>query len=81
MCGLEDRCSGDVTDNNTRGSGCGQPELGLLLGALASKIASQSPDLAAVIQAWPDLPEAVKAGILAMVGAARTDNSDGKERE
>ncbi len=30
------------------------------------------PDLAAVVEAWPDLPEAIKAGILAMVKAARS---------
>ena len=29
------------------------------------------PDLAAVVKAWPDLPEAVKAGILAMVKASQ----------
>src|SRR5271157_4857157 len=28
------------------------------------------PDLAAVVAAWPSLPEALKAGIVAMVGAA-----------
>ncbi len=28
-----------------------------------------SPDLAAVVEAWPDLPEALKAGIVAMVKA------------
>ncbi len=28
------------------------------------------PDLAAVVEAWPDLPEAIRAGILAMVNAA-----------
>jgi hypothetical protein len=28
------------------------------------------PDLAAVAEAWPELPEAIKAGILAMVKAA-----------
>ncbi len=30
------------------------------------------PDLAAVVDAWPDLPEAMKAGIVAMVKAARS---------
>ena len=29
------------------------------------------PDLAAVLDAWPELPEAIKAGIMAMVRAAR----------
>jgi hypothetical protein len=29
-----------------------------------------APDLAAVMAAWPELPEAVRAGILAMVQAA-----------
>jgi len=28
------------------------------------------PDLAAVVEAWPDLPEAIKAGIVVMVKAA-----------
>jgi len=31
-----------------------------------------NPDLAAVVEAWPDLPEALKAGIGAMVKAARS---------
>jgi hypothetical protein len=30
----------------------------------------QDPDLAAVVDAWSRLPEAIKAGILAMVKAA-----------
>lgn len=30
-----------------------------------------SPDLARVMADWPDLPEAIKAGILAMVEASR----------
>ncbi len=29
------------------------------------------PDLAAVVDAWPELPEAIKAGIVAMVKASR----------
>jgi len=29
------------------------------------------PDLAAMVDAWPDLPEAIKAGIVAMVRAAQ----------
>ena len=28
------------------------------------------PDLAAVVDAWPDLPEVIRAGIVAMVKAA-----------
>jgi hypothetical protein len=28
------------------------------------------PDLAAVVAAWPELPDAIKAGIVAMVEAA-----------
>jgi hypothetical protein len=31
---------------------------------------SLPPDLAAVVTAWPALPEAIRAGILAMVKAA-----------
>ena len=34
-------------------------------------LTEKSPDLAAVVKAWPDLPEAVKAGIVAMVKAAQ----------
>ena len=31
---------------------------------------ADDPDLATVVEAWPDLPEAIKAGILAMVKAS-----------
>ena len=34
-------------------------------------LVQQCPDLTQIIEAWPSLPEAVKAGILAMVKAAR----------
>ena len=43
-------------------------------GAPANTISAQwelPPDLQAVAEAWPTLPQAVKAGILAMVEAAR----------
>ena len=30
------------------------------------------PDLAAVVEAWPELPEAIKAGILAMIRVVRS---------
>jgi len=29
------------------------------------------PELAGVVNAWPTLPTAIKAGILAMIGAAK----------
>jgi hypothetical protein len=35
------------------------------------------PDLAAVVAAWPMLPEAIRAGILAMVQAASVPPSPG----
>ncbi len=35
------------------------------------------PDLAAVVDAWPELPEAIRAGILAMVKAASGQNAGG----
>jgi len=37
----------------------------------AAEATSTAPDLLQVIDAWPDLPEAVKAGILTMVGVVR----------
>jgi len=42
--------------------------------------ATAAPDLAAVISAWPSLPEALRAGIVAMVkaaGQARPEESKG----
>ena len=47
-------------------------------GALAF-LAPESPDLAAAIDAWPTLSEAVKAGVVAMVKAAsETGPDDGR---
>jgi hypothetical protein len=39
-------------------------------GAPATKSRDVDPDLAALIDAWPSLPEVVRAGIVAMVKAA-----------
>jgi hypothetical protein len=36
---------------------------------LATSESPIDPDLAAIIQRWPDLPEAIKAGIVALVRA------------
>jgi hypothetical protein len=33
------------------------------------------PELARLINAWPDLPAAMKAGIMAMVNAAAKDSA------
>jgi hypothetical protein len=41
---------------------------------LANTLARESqidPDLARLIDAWPTLPEAIRAGIIAMIQAAR----------
>ena len=39
-----------------------------LTGALAGNL---SPDLKAVVDAWPSLPDAIRAGIVAMIRAAK----------
>lgn len=40
-------------------------------GALDAPKAPPDPDLAAVVDAWPALPAAIKAGILAMIRATK----------
>ncbi|GIW55587.1 MAG: hypothetical protein KatS3mg082_1991 [Nitrospiraceae bacterium] len=38
------------------------------------------PDLLEVVAAWNALPDAVKAGILAMIRAAQPDHSSGRNK-
>jgi hypothetical protein len=37
---------------------------------LPTDTCKNDPDLTVLVDAWPELPEAIRAGILAMVGAA-----------
>ena len=69
--GFEVNKRDDVTADKT--STCANPPeaLGALLGALAAEIGPSCPDLAAVVDAWPRLPEALRTGIVAMVKAAK----------
>jgi len=46
-------------------------ESGAECGAVAARKAPLDPDLAAVVDAWPALPAAIKAGILAMISATK----------
>ena len=38
------------------------------------------PDLARLVDAWPDLPPAIRAGILAMIGVACGTAGDGQRK-
>ncbi|MBE3096622.1 MAG: hypothetical protein IMZ44_05770 [Planctomycetes bacterium] len=60
----------DVTAEKTGTSAQPPDRLAALLGACAAEIGPAAPGLAAVISAWPGLPEALRAGILATVKAA-----------
>ncbi len=40
------------------------------LGSCLAILDENDPELAAIVRAWPDLPDAVRAGILAMIEAS-----------
>ena len=42
-------------------------------GALSAEVGSIDPDLEAIVECWPNLSNAVKASILAMVTAAKAE--------
>jgi hypothetical protein len=39
-----------------------------------ARAAANDPELAKLIDAWADLPQAIRAGIIAMIDAARGDS-------
>ena len=65
--GLE---QGDVKSGNSKGLGKSPESGGAESGAESGVSGDFDADLRKVIDAWADLPEAVKTGILAMVDAA-----------
>ncbi len=70
--GFSVRCSDSVSSDGATTYANVDPALTALLTDSCRKW----PELIAVVEAWPELPEAVKAGIVAMVTAA----SGGKDR-
>ena len=64
-CGLGNRRRDGVTADSASSCAKDEKHLASCLAFLLERI----PDLGPVVKAWPDLPDAVKAGILAMVKA------------
>ena len=50
-------------------------EGGAECGALGAQTGQIDPDLQAIIERWPTLPEPIRAGILAMIRAGRSGGS------
>ena len=55
---------------DSSGNSSAATQSGAECGALGALSGPFDPDLAAIVEAWPSLPEALRAGILAMVRAA-----------
>jgi hypothetical protein len=53
------------------GNSSSSDQSGAESGALGAQEATLDPDLAAVVDAWPALPGTIKAGILAIIRAAK----------
>jgi len=63
-------CKPKDLQNHGAASGAFSGAVGTESGAVFGQKERADPALAAVVKAWPTLPPAVRAGILAMVGAA-----------
>lgn len=57
--------------SHSTGNTIDPPQGGAKSGALGAQNGPLDPDLAAIVKAWPTLPEPIKAGIVAMIGAAK----------
>ncbi len=68
--GSVDRCSESASDAATTGYDKPDSALTDLLTDILQKHPDSETGLRVVIRAWPELPEAVRAGIVAMVKAA-----------
>lgn len=72
LMGAYSRGTRDTRIMIRHGSGKNTEKFAILRGGAAqgAAVTTDYPDLAAVIQSWHSLPDAVKTGILAMVHAA-----------
>ncbi len=66
-CGLQNRCLNSVSDYAANISGDANPALTAFL----TEISRKWPGIAAVIASWPNLPEVLRAGIVAMVDTSK----------
>ena len=69
--GLGNRLRESTTRDGTTSYESSDPALTVFL----TDIFQKHPDLAAVVTAWPELPEAIRAGIVAMVKATEAEKS------
>jgi hypothetical protein len=63
--------SGQLPQESTQKGVASQPKTGL--SRCLSRDPQIDPDLARVVNAWPSLPSALRAGIVAMIDAAQKD--------
>jgi hypothetical protein len=68
-----------IEPSSKNAGNCGNSEQGGAdSGALGTRNALLDADLSAVVNAWPTLPEFIKAGIRAMIRAVGDRNNDGQ---